>query len=604
MFTVFSNVIGININKKTAEIVICERNILYVGGSGPSNYSTIMDAIIDASEGDTIFVYEGTYNELIIINKTIILIGEDKSSTIINGSEIGVVVTINADYVNISSFTIKKSNIDKYAVEINSDYCNISNNIFLDNGYGLYIIGSENNIISMNTFSNHRRDCIYIENSNNNIISNNNFPDKPPGTVITILYSYSIIISNNSFTQTGTVISSGWCDILYISNNIFIGESGRGVDLYYTDNSTIKNNIISYYEMSISLGYCNNNIIKNNTMTDCTYMSILFDLKNDFNTISNNYISKNEWGIFMMNFCNKNNISYNYFTSNNYGIYIQYQTSCDNNSMNHNNFYNNVNAIDGGSNTIWNESYPSGGNFWDDYLGNDSNGDGIGDTALNISGGGGNKDYYPLMNPWGEQRPVANYTYFEEFGGYVFDASLSYDRDGDVISFEWDFGDGIIDSGMVVSHAYNDSGEYDVILTITDDEGYKGNLTKTINAVKNYPPENPTIDGPSSGGWGKPYHFTFQTSDNEGSDVWYFVEWGDGKDTGWMGPYTSGDEITDSHTWTEQETFTIRCKAKDMYNVHSEWGEFEITIPRTRASSFHWLFERFPLLVRLLDLLK
>jgi PKD repeat protein len=298
------------------------------------------------------------------------------------------------------------------------------------------------------------------------------------------------------------------------------------------------------------------------------------------------------------------NIIYNNNISlNSYGINIRNHPSNNNNSMYHNNFIdNNVNALDGGSN-IWNDSYPCGGNYWDDYTGNDSDGDGIGDTERNIPGGGGNKDHYPLMYPWGEQRPVANYTYFEEFGGYVFDASLSYDRDGDVVSYEWDFGDGATSQGMTVSHAYNESGTYDITLTTTDNEGYKGNLTKTIDAVKNYPPDTPSIDGPSSGGWGKPYHFTFQSSDNEGSDVWYYVDWGDGKDTGWMGPYVSGEEITDSHTWTEQETFTIRCKAKDMYNVHSDWAEFEITIPRVGTSSYHWLWERFPMLERLLSLL-
>jgi PKD repeat protein len=311
-----------------------------------------------------------------------------------------------------------------------------------------------------------------------------------------------------------------------------------------------------------------------------------------------------------------NNIYCNSISLNNYGIYIKYQTSCNNNNLFHNNFNdNNVNALDGCSN-IWNTSYPNGGNYWSDYTGDDNNrgpnqdtsgSDGIGDTVLNISGGGGNKDYFPLMYPWGEQRPVANYTYFEEYGGYVFNASTSYDRDGEIVSFEWDFGDGNIDSGMIVSYAYNASGTYDITLTTTDNEGYKGNHTKTIDAVKNYPPDIPSIDGPSSGGWGKPYHFTFQSSDNEGSDVWYFVDWGDGKDTGWMGPYISGDEISDSHTWTEQETFIIKCKAKDVYGSECEWAEFEIEIPRNKIcfrSMFNWLLERFQILNRILFILK
>ena len=58
---------------------------LYVGGSGPGNFSKIQDAIDNASDGDTVFVYSGSYYENVLINKSIRLIGENKSNTIIEG---------------------------------------------------------------------------------------------------------------------------------------------------------------------------------------------------------------------------------------------------------------------------------------------------------------------------------------------------------------------------------------------------------------------------------------------------------------------------------------------------------------------------------------
>jgi len=590
---------------------ISSRAILYVGGSGPNNYTRIQYAIDDASSGDTVFVYEGLYDELIEINTTINLIGENKDFTIINGSEIATVVTINADNVNINGFTIQNSELHVYAIEVKSDNCNISDNIFMRNGYGIYIFETSNHTITGNIFNKqHRFRCIRTDYSNNNTIVDNKFIRTGYPGIGSSNGNFNII-SDNYFYFTGTSITVYNSEHMLINNNTAIRDThDEAFDISKTNYSTITNNKIISWSFGLIFEDCNYNIISGNYITDCYYDGIRFGYYSwavlcSYNVIKDNIITHNGNGISINDQSNNNSIYCNNISLNDYGINIKYPSSIIDNNFFHNNFYNSVNAFDGGSN-IWNDSYLSGGNYWSDYTGEDNDGDGIGDTALNISGGAGNKDYYPLMYPWGEQRPVANYTYLEEYGGYVFNASTSYDRDGEVISYEWDFGDGTTDQGIMVSHAFNVSGVYDITLIVTDDDGYKGNLTKTINAVKNYPPETPSIDGPDSGRWGKPYYFTFQSSDNEGSDIWYFVDWGDEHNTGWMGPYTSGDEITDSHTWTEQKTFTIRCKAKDIYNVHSDWSEFEITIPRNRVTFIHllyWLSEHFPMLERLLNII-
>lgn len=77
-------------------------NILYVGGNGPENYTTIHDAVANASEGDTIFVYAGTYMEYIYVDKPLTLQGQNEATTIIDA-------TNNCDrllYVNTSDFSI------------------------------------------------------------------------------------------------------------------------------------------------------------------------------------------------------------------------------------------------------------------------------------------------------------------------------------------------------------------------------------------------------------------------------------------------------------------------------------------------------------------
>jgi nitrous oxidase accessory protein NosD len=84
-----------------------------VPGEGPDNpkenYTSIQDAIDNATVGDTVFVYNGTYYENVIVYVTINLTGEDWNTTIIDGQWNGDVIRVEADYVNITGFTVKRS---------------------------------------------------------------------------------------------------------------------------------------------------------------------------------------------------------------------------------------------------------------------------------------------------------------------------------------------------------------------------------------------------------------------------------------------------------------------------------------------------------------
>ncbi|EMR74702.1 hypothetical protein MBGDF03_01101 [Thermoplasmatales archaeon SCGC AB-540-F20] len=75
---------GFNLKGKST-IESLEGNTLYVGGSGSNNYTKIQDAINDSVDGDTVFVYNGTYYEFVEINKQITLQGENKYNTIVDG---------------------------------------------------------------------------------------------------------------------------------------------------------------------------------------------------------------------------------------------------------------------------------------------------------------------------------------------------------------------------------------------------------------------------------------------------------------------------------------------------------------------------------------
>ena len=82
------------------------KNIIYVDDDVERDYKKIQEAINAASNGDIIYIYNGTYYENIFVNKSITFIGESKETTIINGSFNDDVFHISADWVNISNFTI------------------------------------------------------------------------------------------------------------------------------------------------------------------------------------------------------------------------------------------------------------------------------------------------------------------------------------------------------------------------------------------------------------------------------------------------------------------------------------------------------------------
>jgi hypothetical protein len=94
-----------------------------------------------------------------------------------------------------------------------------------------------------------------------------------------------------------------------------------------------------------------------------------------------------------------------------------------------------------------------------------------------------------------------------------------------------------------------------------------------INSVENNAPSVPTIDGASSGNIGTEYTFDFLSVDPEGHDVYYLVAWGDEAKQDWVGPYPSDTKVQLAHTYTSAGDFEIIAKAKDIYNMQSDWSE-------------------------------
>lgn len=263
---------------------------LYVGGSGPGNYTNIQDAIDNANDGDTIFVYSGKYYENIVIHKAIELIGEDKQSTIIDGGSNWNynVITINISGVSVSDFTLQHSgsNIGDSGILIVGG-CNgniISNNIIKDNSNGIYLKGSSENSIIDNVIANSIWGGIEI---------NDDFFKEIDST--------SNYICGNLISYSGNDGIHGFSDGNEIFENTIHNNERHGIMFgFSSDNHFYKNHIymngaygISLHNDLFSPGWNSNNKIERNNISYNHYNGIYINGKGYNNQILENTIFEN-----------------------------------------------------------------------------------------------------------------------------------------------------------------------------------------------------------------------------------------------------------------------------------------------------------------------
>ena len=313
------------------------------------------------------------------------------------------------------------------------------------------------------------------------------------GQVILVNCKDVVVENQNLNNATVGIVVAFSSDITITNNNCSYNRDGiylgRG-----SNNNSIKNNNCSYNWYGIHPYLSNNNVITNN---NCSYNGGdgIFLHVSDGNIITNNNCSYNWYGIgggSCNNVITNNNCSYNQYGIDVGSDNVIYLNNLIGNSRNaawhRHNIWNTTEKI---TYTYKGETYENYlGNYWDDYLGKDVNTDGIGDTPYTLNG---DKDNYPLMQLWENyfkpvvsQPPIANFTSSPQYPfvdqKITFDASGSIDPDGTIEKYEWDFGDGNITNTTekIITHPYTIAGNYNVTLTVTDNDGLTNSIKETV----------------------------------------------------------------------------------------------------------------------------
>jgi len=224
-----------------------------VDDDGLADFTKIQDAINAASSGDTVYVYNGTYYENIVVNKSLSLVGENKFNTTIDGSGSGTLVSVTANNVNVTGFTIKNGFYG--GIRVRSSYNNISGNTVMDivAGHSILLTGNTQNIISSNTVVNGIVGVALSSSSHNTISSN-------------------ILALNRAFGGGSGIQLAGSSENVINKNTIYLNDYGINFFTSTNSNNTICQNIVYSNNIGIEfyLGVSSNNTFCHNKFVNNT----------------------------------------------------------------------------------------------------------------------------------------------------------------------------------------------------------------------------------------------------------------------------------------------------------------------------------------------
>jgi parallel beta-helix repeat protein len=368
----------------------------------PDDFATIGDAVGNATEGATIYVKKGIHqitNGVLMINKTLSIVGEGAEGTTLNGSSVDYLTfpvkneagsTAGYTLLGAETSTINGIFPPKVAIWVYADNFKISNIAIINCDIGISVVGNETEV------SNTKMAGASVKASYSKILDNNITDALALGNAylnsFTVSGSYNTISRNNidnmadsEFTGSFNRITENAIQDLNLkgSYNTITSNTLMNLNLKAADSNIVQNNTFSH----LSLYASSNNTVVGNTAQGPGYSGILMS------SGSNNVFHGNS-------IVDYNSISAS--TDRQYGQGVDIGSMATNNLFYQNNFVNNYMNLMYSWNPQMNNinHWDNGavGNYWSDYNGTDADGDGVGDTPYDVYYK--NVDRYPLMTPF------------------------------------------------------------------------------------------------------------------------------------------------------------------------------------------------------------